>query len=242
MNITLFLLKCRDDVGNKEKASVNFWSRINDYLNLSGRFIGGGTGGAAHILKTELPILLQDNLFQYSNGPDAQYTQELFINFKNLENSTSNGDLESPKVLIEVGTDYTNYLYKYHLIFLNPVNFTKDDGGEWWIELLGDNYKIADGSTNQKIILNKDFSDDNFILENNQSLKINDEVINGTYVDIDEIELGVIGFDIYFAMQDSNKDYIAVGESYNNSFFQNIKYWFKSYSTKNGAEIYFGQI
>lgn len=230
-------LDCADGLGNSGKASVNFLSRINDYLNIS----------RAHGLNTkvELPILLNSGLFQYSNGPDAQYSPILFLGFKPITNSTSNGDLEFPTVLIEVGTNYTNYLYKYHLIFSREINLTKNDGGEWWIELLGDNYKIADGSTNKKIILKKDFSEDNFILENEQPLKINDRIINGTYVKFNEGYISmdfIIGMDIYFAMQNSTKDYIAVGESYDNPFFQNIRYYFKSYSQENGAEIYFGQI
>ncbi len=241
-------IKCHDSSGNSEKTSVNFWSRIDEYLNLSGRFIGEETRGGGLILKTDLPILLKDGLFQYSNGPDAQYTFILSIGSKPIEHSTHNGILESPNILVNVGTDYNKYLYKYDLTFSKSVNFTKqnNEGADWWITLLGDNYKVAEGSTNQKIILNKDFSENNFIMEDEQPLKINDEVIHGTYVKFNEGFLhppqdSIATIDIYFAMP-PNKDYIAVGESWNNPFFQNVRYFFKSYSETNGAEIYFGQI
>ena len=208
--------------------------------------MGEGTPTRMSFTSSELPILLKNDIFEYTRDSyvlDRPYSPALFINSKNIENSTSNGDFEIPKVLIEVGTNYNNYLYKYRISFAKNVNFTNNNE-DWWIYLFGDNYQIMDGSTNDRIILRKDFGNDNIILENNQSIKINNEVINGTYVELNSgypVTDFVNRIEFYFAMQNPNKDYIAVGESYDNPVFKNVRYLFKSYSEQSGAEIYFGQ-
>lgn len=240
-------LECDDLSGNIGKNSVNFLPTIKEFLNFSGGFIGGITPiPHSSFTGAELPILLKDDLFNYSNSFNIPYTTLLSIHSKNIENSTGEGNLESPKPLILIGTDYNNYLYKYSLIFSRNINFTKNDNEEFEIELLGEKYKIIPGSTNQKLILKNDYLANNFILENNQPLMINNQVINGTYIKFNAF-LGstsvdyINQIDFYFAMQNSSKDYLLAGESYVNPLFQNIKYSFKTYSQENGAEIYFGQ-
>lgn len=80
---------------------------------------------------------------------------------------------------------------------------------------------------------------------NDKPAKIDNEIINGTYVEfntfIDSNDYVNI-IDISFAMPDPNKDYIAVGESYDDPFFQNIRTTFKSYSEVEVAEIYIGSV
>jgi len=218
-----------------EHTDVNFaWPPINADFSSRSLFTA-----------TELPNLLKDGIFEHPDvGTRIQYSPILFTGSSRIKNSTNNGDLPSPKVLIEVGTDPNNYLYKYKLSFAKNINFTglENPGA---IEILGENYIINVGSTNQKIILNKEGSDSTIILEKNQPANVNGEIIDGTYVEFNTFRdsqdyVNII--DISFAMQNPNKDYIAVGESYDEPVFQSIRLTFKSFSEEKGAEIYVGSV
>ncbi|MEK6760340.1 MAG: hypothetical protein AABX93_00265 [Nanoarchaeota archaeon] len=237
-------IECTNETGSMGTGSVGFLSRIPESYNFSGRFLGETSKSAGLLTKSDLPNLLVSGIFKHSSGI-AEYTPILTVYGKDIENSTSGGDLNSSEVLIEIGTDYMNPLYKYKIFFSNEVNFTRESGADLWIQILGDNYKIIGGSTNQKIIFSKNFDNDEFILENEQPVKINNKIINGTYVKFNDVagippEDGMVTIDFYFTMN-QEKDYLLVGEAYQNPIFKNIEYYFKSYSPENGAEIYFGQ-
>lgn len=188
----------------------------------------------------DLPNLLKAGEFNTTEGRTIWYIQDLLMGsgFR-IQNSTSNGDLDSPTILIEVGTDYSNPLYIYRLTFSNDINFSEMHGKI--LEFLGENYIIDKNSTNQKIILNKKGTNSILILESNQHAKLNDKAINGTFIEFNGYQGNISRIDARFAMQNPKKDYIAVGEYYDDPFFQNIRVTFKSYF-EGRAEIYIGSI
>jgi len=233
-------LNCTDELGNSQVNYVNFKTdrMYPDMYNLTERrkkFIGDNIG--AGLYDNDLPNLLIDGSISYVDGIYAQFIQILGIGSKQIENSTSNGDLNSPQVLIEVGTDYNEYLFHYELKFSKAVNFSKMYEGEP-ILMLGNYYKVQEGSTNDKIIFKKKSDNKEMILEDNQSITVNGGIVNGTKAKIDAREEGVLSIEVYLAMQNPNKDYIAVGEYYDDSVFDALRLNFKSYSNEAGAEIY----
>lgn len=228
----LITLNCTDDSGNSRIGFVEFLVRnimpLEYYIfsNL--------------LTSTELLNLLADGVFEHPDaGTNIQYTQSLSGRSLNIENNANEG------ILIRVGTNPNNYLYKYKLAFMKNINFTAmENTGA--IKILGEDYEIERGSfTSQKIILRKIGSNINITLEHNQSIKINDNNIVGTFVKFNEFRETpdyVAMVDIYFVMQDSNKDYIAVREYFDDPVFQNIRVTFKSYSIEKGAEVYIGSV
>jgi len=234
-------LNCIDESGNSQVSYVTFKVDISfpDMYNLTKRywkFIGDGVGSPL-LTRSDMPNLLKDYKFYSGENMDVSSTNVLWVKGKPIENSTSNGDLDSPQVLLEVGTNANEPLFHYRLIFNKAVNFSTMHLGEYMV-ILGDYYKVQEGSTNNKIILRKWNDDKDIILEDNQPIKVNDEIINGAKVDINNDWGTVTGMDIYLAMHDPNKDYILVGEHYDDTIFHSLRLNFKSYSNETGAEIY----
>jgi len=244
-------LSCTDDFGNLQTDSTEFWigTLLPDKFDLTGKykkFIGDDISSL--LRKTKLPNLLKDGVFNFdplSGGTTiSEYLSYLYVGGKRIEKSISNGDLDSPEILIEVGTDPNNYLYKYKLTFLGIINLTRIRN-EGMMRILGENYMVNKSSTNQKIVLNKVGYDSTIVLERNQPIKVNDEIISGTYVEFNDLDNRqiydyILIVEIYFAMQDPKKDYIAVGESYDDPVFKSIRLTFESYSEEEGAKIYIG--
>jgi len=225
-------LNCTDESGISQISSVEFWANPMpiEYFLLKNV-----------LTDSELPNLLADGEFD-SNETIIEYTQVILAGSIKIENSTSNGYLNSSKILIEVGTNPYNYLYKYKLTFSKSVDFSSKEIQDKNINILGENYTINSNSINNKIILNKKGSDYNLVLENNQSININNDIINGTYVYINNRFGNVTNFELSFAMQNPEKDYILVGGYYDNPVFENLRLFFKSYSAEKGAEIYIGSV
>lgn len=235
-------LNCTDELGNSETDSVKFFVDLvaSDYYQVTNRtlffkYIGDGIGGRIYT-KTQLPHLLGDEEFYSGDGALVKSTRSLRLG-GTIENSTSNGDLDFPEVLLQIGIDYNDYLYKYQLTFKSTNFSIMHIPAADSIQLFGKYYKVQEGSTNNKIILKRAGSNNNIILENNQLIKIDNEVINGTHVEFKRDEDGIHEITIMMAMQDPNKDYIAVGESYDNPVFPNLRITFESYSTEFGAYI-----
>ena len=237
-------LNCTDESGNSETDSVKFFVDLaaSDYYQVTNRtlffkYIGHGIGGRIYT-KNELPHLLGDQEFYSGDGALVKSTRSLRLG-GTIENSTSNGDLDFPEVLLQIGTDYNdyNYLYKYQLTFKSTNFSIMHIPAADSIQLFGKYYKVQEGSTNNKIILKRAGSDKNIILENNQLIKIDDEIINGTHVEFKGDEDGIHEITIRMAMQGSNKDYIAVGEFYDNPVFPNLRITFELYSKEHGAYI-----
>jgi len=197
-------------------------------------YVGEEINDAKSVLtKNSLPNLLKNGVIYTGNL--TRSTSALIIGSKEIENSTSNGDLEYSQVLIEVGTDPINYLYGYEILFSGSLNFTEMNGH--YIELLGEYYRIEEDSTNQKIILRK-MGENSFILtlEENGAVKINEVIINGVSVEIDGGS-SVHRLKMNFVTQDQNPDHITVEKTYTNPVFNNLKLIFESYDTRNGAKI-----
>jgi len=193
----------------------------------------------------ELSLLTDGTLWYDVIGfgtKNADYTSTLYRGSFGIENSTSNGDLDSPQFLMEVGTNPDNFLYKYVLSFTKNIDFSGGLENPGTMEILGRDYLVEIGSTNQKWILRESNSNSKIILEVNQSVKVDDKIINGTFVKFSGWNGEVSGIEISFAMQDSNKDYIAVGEIYDNPVFQDLRVSFYSYSEEDDERIYIGEV
>ncbi len=234
----IITLKCLDEFGNSQNNSIKFKTNIlfPDIKNLTKRWFIGDERGDTLYSGMDLPNLFKSGEFYSGEGIYVQFISILRINIK-IENSTSNGDLESPQVLIEVDTNYTNPLFHYELMFSKAVNFSNMPNGEY-INIFKKYYKTQTGSTNDKIILHEWDTNKEIILEDNQSIKVNGEEVIGTHVDIDNKWGDVTRIFIDMTMPNPNKDYILAGEYYDDYVFNSLRLNFKLYSNESGAEIY----
>lgn len=231
-------LNCADESGNSQISFINFKTNIlfSDMKNLTKKWFIGNEVGSSLLTRDNLPNLLKDGGFYSGENVYVQFTSTLRVHAK-IENSTSNGDLNSPRVLLEIGTNSSNPLFHYELTFSKSVNFSNMPNGEY-INLFKKYYKTQTDSTNSKIILREWDTNKEIILEDNEPIKVNGEIVAGTYVDIDNRGGDVTKIFIDMAMPNPNKDYVAVGEYYDDYVFNSLRLDFKSYSNETGAEIY----
>ncbi|MBI5804139.1 hypothetical protein HY450_02755 [Candidatus Pacearchaeota archaeon] len=209
-----------------------------------GAEIGERYAGYIGVLtKSELRNLLADINFEYLN--ESRIMSPVIETGNSLiENSTSNGDLEYPAVLIEVGTNPRDYVYRYRMYFSRNIKFEFMRGKT--LQIVGENYTVSQNSTNEMFILERENSVLTFL--NDQPAILNNKTINGTKVGFKfGGDGGINTISVNFTMQDPNKDYIAVGESYDDPFFRNIRIGFVSYNASRnqyneifGSEIYVG--
>jgi len=232
-------------------TSIWLGNTFGDLYKITGhgtviKFIGS-TLPTNILTKVDLPIMLSDSEFLDGNGILVKSTPVLKIGARQIQNSTSNGDLDEPTVLVEVGTDPNNYLYEYKTIFSSSLNITSmSSPSAGTLRILGEDYKVQEGSTSTKIILQRIIpgqgeANRTIILEDNQSVRINNTIIRGTHVEVFDLINGAISrFSIKMALQNPDKDYVAVGESYVNPTFKKLEFYFQSYGANRGANIYVG--
>ncbi|MBS3081089.1 hypothetical protein J4221_06465 [Candidatus Pacearchaeota archaeon] len=224
---------CINNLGELNEDAIDFWVGIImpvDYIKIR-------TGGFK--TKKELQNLLEDYEF-YDGESTLIKSTEIFGLGGNVEKIIIDS---SEQTVYKAGTNPNNYLFYYKVIFSKNIDFSSMHLSiAEPLKIFKESYKVREGSTNNKIILKRQDSDRELILENNQPVKVNDDIITGTYISISNTSYGVSQIEVRMAMQDPSKDYIAVGEYYDDPIFNNIKLTFKSYSSENGTEFYIGRV
>jgi hypothetical protein len=111
----------------------------------------------ATLTKSELPTVLADGKVIDDTGSEYTYQQQVVVGSKKIEYSTSEGDLDDPALLIQVGdpsvvTDASN-LYQVKVNFNKEINLSSGDVQGNTIKILGKEFTIGSSSTNATLYL-----------------------------------------------------------------------------------------
>jgi hypothetical protein len=107
---------------------------------------------------TDLPGILAKGTFTDNAG--ATYTYNHYITFGNgnLTFGTASGNLNDPKLYLDLGTSTAVPLYNMSVVFNKPLNISNTDVRSQSITLFGNDYTIGsdsvfDGTANSKLVL-----------------------------------------------------------------------------------------
>lgn len=110
--------------------------------------------GRTTLTSSELPSVLADGTFTDLTGTSYTYQQSLVLGGTKTVFGTSGGDLNDPKLYLDVGTDANAPLYNYTLSFNKNLNVSDASNVQGQkISILGVDYIVGAGSTNSTLVL-----------------------------------------------------------------------------------------